>query len=261
MQPPSVAIVTGASGGLGRHFALELSRMGTATVVVARREQELAETAALIVEGGGTCEMIVADVTTPGSAEDAVARAEAAFGAVDILVSNAGVAGFAFIERANPDMWQQCFEVNVLAPMRWAKAVVPSMRGHQRGRIINVSSLAAVLSAPSFGAYCASKSALDQLTACLAAEVADDGITVVALAPAAHTDMSRQLYEDEAIPAPLRAQFRTDLLEDGDELLRYSLEIFRFIATGCADHLSGQHLGLHATGQHSIDELRQMMPS
>jgi len=154
-------------------------------------------------------------------------------------------------------MSQRCFEVNVLTPMQWAKAVVPSMRGHRRGRIINVSSLAAVLSAPSFGAYCASKSALDQLTACLAAEVAADGIAVVAFAPAAHTDMSRQLYEDEAIPAPLRAQFRTDLLA----LLRYSLEIFRFIATGCADHLSGQHVGLHATGQHSIDELRRMMPS
>jgi len=74
------------------HFALELSSMGTATVVVARREQELADTAALIIEGGGTCEMIVADVTRPGSgsAEDAVARAETAFGPVDLLVSNAG---------------------------------------------------------------------------------------------------------------------------------------------------------------------------
>ena len=158
-------------------------------------------------------------------------------------------------------MWRRCFEVNVLAPMQWAKAAVPSMRRHQPGRIINISSLAAVISAPSFGAYCASKAALDQLTACLAPEVATDGITVFAFAPAAHTDMSRQLYEDEEIPAPLRAEFRTALLEEGDDMLRYSLELFRFIATGGADHLSGQHLGLHATGRHSIDELRQAVPS
>ena len=55
----------------------------------------------------------------------------------------------------------------------------------------------------------------------------------------------------------LRARFESALVQDGDELLRYSLELFRFIATGGADHLSGQHLGLHATGRHSIDELRQ----
>jgi NAD(P)-dependent dehydrogenase (short-subunit alcohol dehydrogenase family) len=99
------------------------------------------------------------------------------------------------------------------------------------------------------------------LTACLAAEVADDGITVFGFAPAAHTDMARRLYEDEAIPAPLRARFHTVLLDSGDEMLRYSLEMFRFIATGGADHLSGQHVGFHATGRHRIAELRQQAPS
>jgi len=257
MQAPSVAIVTGGSSGLGRSFALELSRMGTAIVAIARREHELNETAALIADEGGNCETIVADVTTPGSASDAVARAEATFGPVDLLVSNAGAIGFALIEHSHQDVWRKCFEVNVVAPMQWAREVVPSMRANRRGRIINISSLAAVASLPSFGAYCASKAAQDQLTACLATEVARDGITVFAFAPAAHTEMSRRLYEDEAIPARLRARFESTLVQDGDELLQYSLELFRFIATGGADHLSGQHLGLHATGRHSIDELRQ----
>ena len=257
MEAPSVAIVTGASGGLGRCFALELSRMGTAIVAVARRRRELEETAALISEIGGTCECVVVDVTTPGSAQDAVTVAEAAFGPVDLLVSNAGVAYFAFVERADPTMSRQCFEVNVVAPMQWAAAVVPSMREHHRGRIINISSLAAVLAVPSLAAYSASKAALDQLTACLATEVADDGITVVAFAPAAHTEMSRRLYEDEAMPPALRAQFHRNLVEGGDEMLSYSLVMFRFIVTGGTDHLSGQHVGYHATGRHSVDELRQ----
>ena len=257
MHAPSVAIVTGGSSGLGRSFALELSRMGTAVVVVARRERELKETAELIAIEGGNCEIVVADVTAPGSADDAVARAEATFGPVDLLVSNAGAVGFAFVEHSHPDVWRTCFEVNVVAPMQWAKAVVPSMRERKRGRIINISSLASVVSFPSFGAYCASKSAQDQLTACLATEVASEGITVFAFAPAAHTDMSRRLYEDEAIPARLRARFESALVQDGDEMLQYSLELFRFIATGGADHISGRHLGLHATGRHSIDELRQ----
>ena len=140
--------------------------------------------------------------------------------------------------------------------MQWARAVVPSIREHHRGRIINISSLAAVVAVPSLAAYSASKAALDQLTACLATEVADDGITVVAFAPATHTEMSRRLYEDEAMPPSLRAQFHESLVEDGEEMLSYSLDMFRFIVTGGTDHLSGQHVGYHATGRHSVDELR-----
>lgn len=256
MVQPSVAIVTGASSGLGRWFALELSRMGVGVVAIARRADELAATAALIAEHGRACETVVADVTAPGSAERAVAAAEATFGPVDLLVSNAGDAYLAFVERADPTMWRQCFEVNVFAPMRWAQAVLPSMRAHGRGRIVNVSSIAAVLPLPSFAAYSASKAALDQLTACLAQEVAGDGIAVLAFAPAAHTDMSSRLYEDEAVPAPLRARFHALLLEQGDEMLQYTLEMFRFIVGGGADHRSGQHLGYLASGRHSIDDLR-----
>ena len=69
--------------------------------------------------------------------------------------------------------------------------------------------------------------------------------------------MSRRLYEDEAVPPPIRERLRTLLLEHGDEMLSYSREIFRFIVSGGADHLSGRHVGYHATGRHSIDELRR----
>jgi len=258
MDGPSVAIVTGASSGLGRSFALELSRMGTAIVAIARRHDELEQTAALVAEGGGRCKLFVADVTAPGVAGEAVAVAEAAFGPVDLLVSNAGNAYLAFVERADPAMWRRCFEVNVLAPMQWAQQVIPSMRQHRRGRIINISSIGAVISLPAFAAYSASKSALDQLTACLAAEVSNDHVTVLSFAPAAHTDMARQLYENEEIPAPIRDRFHRVLLEQGDEMMRYSQEMFRFIVTGGADHLNGQHLGYHATGRHNIDDLRQV---
>ncbi len=256
MDQPSVAIVTGASSGLGRSFALELNRMGTAIVAVARRRHELAETAALVTDAGGRCQTVVADVTSPGAAAEAIAVAEAAFGPVDLLVSNAGDVYLAFVEHAAPEMWRHVLEINLLAPMQWAQAVLPSMRARRRGRIVNISSIGAVLPLPSFAAYSASKAGLDQLTACLAAEVADDGITVLSFAPAAHTVMARRLYEDEAIPAPIRARFDRVLHEHGDEMLSYSLEMFRFLVTGGADHLSGQHIGYHASGRNAIDELR-----
>ena len=256
MDQPSVAIVTGASSGLGRSFAVELGRMGTAIVAVARRRDELAKTAALVTDAGGRCQTVVADVTSPGAADEAVAVAEDAFGPVDLLVSNAGEAYLSFVERADPVMWRRCLEINVVAPMLWAQAVMPSMRAHRRGRVINISSIGAVISLPSFAAYSASKAALDRLTACLAVEIASDGITVLSFAPAAHTDMARRLYEDEAIPAPIRERFHTILHEQGDEMLSYSLDMFRLIATGGADHLSGQHIGYHASGRHTIDELR-----
>ncbi len=256
MDQPSVAIVTGASGGLGRHFALELCGIGTAILAVARRLDELAETAALVTDAGGRCETLVADVTAPGAAAEAVAVAEDAFGPVDLLVSNAGDVYLAFVERAKPKMWRHSLEINLLAPMQWAQAVLPSMRAHRRGRIVNISSISAVISLPSFGAYSASKAALDQLTACLATEVANDGITVLSFAPAAHTEMARRLYEDEAIPAPIRERFHRILHEDGDEMLSYSLDMLRFLVTGGADHLSGQHIGYHASGRNAIDELR-----
>lgn len=243
LKAPDVAVVTGASAGLGRVFAVELARLGTSVTVVARREAELLETVRLVEAEGVACEMVVGDVSEPGVAERAVAQTEARFARVDLLVNNAGVMYIASVEEADPDAWWQSMKINVLAPMLWARAVLSTMRAQRSGRIINISSAGAFTQHPHGSAYCAAKAAINQLTSCLAAEVASDGIAVLSFGPEGLTDMSRQLFEDPAMPIELRNAYRGFFMSDPDEMLRHSIELFRFLAQGGGDALTGQYVG------------------
>ena len=92
------------------------------------------------------------------------------------------------------------------------------------------------------------KQALSQLTACVAPELTADGIVVVAIGPAALTDMTRALWETDGLPPAAQAQFKQFFTADPDRLMRLSLDLFRCVATGGADHLSGQYLGQHPGG-------------
>jgi short-subunit dehydrogenase len=103
---PGVAIVTGASAGLGRVFAVELARAATAVTVVARREAELEETARRVREEGVRCELVVGDVTEPGIAERTVAQTEATLGPVELLVANAGILGLGSDAEIDPSLWR-----------------------------------------------------------------------------------------------------------------------------------------------------------
>jgi NAD(P)-dependent dehydrogenase (short-subunit alcohol dehydrogenase family) len=262
MQVPEVAIVTGASAGLGRAFAVQLGRMGTSVTLVARREAELRETARLVeAEGAGT-EVIVGDVTEPGLAERAVARTEARFGFLDLLVNNAGVMFIGSVEEADPAAWWQSMKINVLGALLWARAAIPSMRARRGGRIVNVSSPGAFTQHPYASAYCAAKAALNQMTSCLAAEVANDGIAVLSFGPEALTDMSRQLFEDPLMPMESRGAYREFFYADPETMLEHSTELFTFVARGGADALTGQYLGRQLDGFDSpssiVERIHQM---
>jgi NADP-dependent 3-hydroxy acid dehydrogenase YdfG len=261
LKVPAVAVVTGASAGLGRAFALELARMGTTVTLVARREAELRETARLVQAMGAASELIVGDVSEPGVAERAVAQTETKFGHIDLLVNNAGVMYIASVERADPTEWWQSLKVNVLAPMLWARAVLPTMRAQRSGRIINISSAGAFTQHAHGSAYCASKAAINQLTSCLAAEIADDGISVLSLGPEALTNMSHQLFEDPAMPTELQVAYREFFTADPDELLQHSIELFRFVAQGGADALTGQYVGRQLTGFDTVDTINERIHS
>jgi 3-oxoacyl-[acyl-carrier protein] reductase len=137
---PQAAIVTGASGGLGRAFAVELARIGSPVVVVARREAELNETARLVRAEGVPCVVVVGDVCDPGLAEKTVAVAESQLGAVDLLVNNAGVMFIGSVEDSDPAEWWNCVTINVFGPLLWARAVMASMAARRHGWIINISS-------------------------------------------------------------------------------------------------------------------------
>jgi NAD(P)-dependent dehydrogenase (short-subunit alcohol dehydrogenase family) len=134
-------------------------------------------------------------------------------------------------------------EVDVRAPATWIAAVLPGMKERGRGRIINVSSPGGFIPLPFYSAYCSSKAALTQLTACLAIELRGDGIAVLAIGPKAHTDRGKATYENEAIHPALRDAFRVSFASDPDGIMKASLDVFRVVATGGADHLSGMYFG------------------
>ena len=257
----SVAIVTGASRGLGRAFAVDLAEAGASLALVARSEEGLAETAALVAAHDVACECIVGDVCDDALAERVVTQAEKGLGSVDLLVNNAGAAHICAFADANVDDWWHVLTVNLRAPVVWMKAVLPGMRARGRGRIINVSSPAMRAPLPYISSYGASKAGLSQFTACVAPEVAASGVVVVAIGPGALTDMTRSTWENDVMPAERRDIFHRVFTVDPEGLMRLSVDLFRCVATGGADHLSGAYVGVHDGGFDTPADLAVQAPS
>jgi NAD(P)-dependent dehydrogenase (short-subunit alcohol dehydrogenase family) len=239
----TVAIVTGASRGLGRAFAVDLAAEGAAVTLVARSAGDLAETASMVTAHGVACEVVVGDVCDGALAEHTVTLTEERLGPVRLLVNNAGVAHVCAVSDAEPDDWWRVVTVNLRAPFVWTKAVLPGMQRRRRGRIINVSSPAMTAPLPYYSSYGASKAGLSQFTACFAEEVAADGVGVYAIGPAALTDMTRATWENDVAPAEMREAFRKVFTSDPEGLLDLSVSLFRFVARGGADHVSGSYVG------------------
>jgi NAD(P)-dependent dehydrogenase (short-subunit alcohol dehydrogenase family) len=239
----TVAIVTGASRGLGRSFAVDLAECGASLTVVARSAHDLDETVELVRAHDVACETVVGDVRDDTVAADAIRITNERLGPPSMLVNNAGIAQLgAFVDVAVEDWWN-VLAVNLRAPIVWIKAVLPTMRQQGHGRIINVSSPATTTPLPYISSYGAAKAALTQFTACLAPEVAADGIVAIAIGPAALTAMTRNLWETDGLPPAMQDQLKAVFTADPDSMLRRTLDLFRCIATGGADHLSGQYLG------------------
>ena len=187
-----VALVTGGSGGLGKAIARGLALAGADVVITSRREPELRASLAEITDGTGVRgEYIVADLATPGEADRVGAEALRRFGHVDILVNNAGVSAPGTIhkgrEEAIPnitdDSWRTTLSTNLTAAMELTNALAPSMVARGWGRIVHVSSIAAIGSSEGRSAYSASKAGMVGLTHCGALELGPCGVTVNCVAP------------------------------------------------------------------------------
>jgi NAD(P)-dependent dehydrogenase (short-subunit alcohol dehydrogenase family) len=191
-------IITGASRGLGRATALALARLGATLILNARSASELTQLREEIVSAGGRAEILAADISQPDTAERLVAAAVLHFGGLDAVINNAGVlAPLARIEDSDPRLWRRNLIVNAWAPFALVQAALPHLRRARHGRVINVSSGAAVRPTPGWSAYCASKTALNMFTGVLAAEEPD--LTAVALRPGViDTSMQRALREHGA---------------------------------------------------------------
>ena len=179
-----VALVTGASSGLGDHFARTLAARGATVVAAARRTERLDALVADIAKAGGKAIAVRLDVTDPASVEDAMARIAAELGALDVLVNNAGVAQSKPALQLTDADWRQVMDTNLDGAWRMAQAAAKAMAASGKGgSIVNIASILGLRVASSLLAYTAAKAALIQVTQALALEWARHKIRVNAIAP------------------------------------------------------------------------------
>lgn len=240
-----VALVTGASSGLGRHFALSLARHGAQVVIAARRVDALEALAEEIAQFGGVAHVVVMDVRKGQSVVDAVADAVARTGRLDILVNNAGVAVTKTALLTSEDDWLQVIDTNLNGAFRVARAVAATMaNGGHGGAIVNIASVLGVRVTKQVAAYIAAKAALLKLTEALALEWSTHGIRVNAIAPGyIRTDLNESFLNSASGQAmsqriPLR-RFGTSADLDGALLLLAS-ELGGYI-TGTTITVDGGH--------------------
>ncbi|MGH0031218.1 MAG: SDR family NAD(P)-dependent oxidoreductase [Myxococcota bacterium] len=253
-----VALVTGASRGIGRAIARRLAAEGAAVVLSASRSGShgpllgtLDEAVAEIQEAGGRAAAVTANLVSPEERADLVARAEQAFGPLDVLVNNAAMGSWALPSQSKLSDRQKMFEVNVQAPVDLAQQALPGMRERGRGWILSISSDSARQPAVPYrdtqeaalviAAYGATKAALDRYMEGLAHEVAADGVFVNVMAPVAIV-----LTQETARFVGHIAKANPDMTEPVEVMAEAALEL-----------VTGRHVGrtvtsreiLHAVGR------------
>ena len=176
-----VALVTGASSGIGESTARALAARGASVILAARSAEKLDELRRAIVSEGGDALVVQVDVSDRDSVEKAFEKAVSERGSLDVLVNNAGLGLSGRVAEVRAEDLRYVFEVNVVGPLLCVQAALPRMESG--GRIINVSSVVGKRAIPKVGAYCASKSALNALSDALRVEVAARGISVTSVYP------------------------------------------------------------------------------
>lgn len=193
----SVAIVTGASRGLGRAIAEGFAGEGVKVLAAARGTDDLAELAAAYP---GAIEPVTCDMSNTDRVQALVSQAISAFGGLDIIVNNAGIAPAGSVAKMPISRWREIFEVNVFGPVALIQAAAEHLRTQQRGKIINVGSLSSLRGKPTLAAYSASKGALLRMTESLSAEWAPHRVQVNMIAPGGFaTEAQREVLENPQI--------------------------------------------------------------
>lgn len=197
-----VAMVTGASGGIGRAIAGALARSGRTVVITGRDRGRLDEACAAIATAtGARVDGMVADAADTGAMRTVVARTLDRFGRMDILVNNAGTASLAGIDQSADAEWSRQFATNVFGPAAAIAVAWPAMVSRSRGCIVNVSSWAALDPFPGFVVYAATKAALNSVTRSCWNEGKDLGIRAFTIGPGAvETDLLRSAFDESVLP-------------------------------------------------------------
>jgi len=178
-----VAIVTGASSGIGEATALALADVGATVAIAARRSDRLEALSKRILDQGGEVLSITADVSDEAQVKAMVQKTHAEYGRVDILVNNAGVMLLGMVDGANTEDWRRMINVNVLGLMYATHAVLPIMKAQGEGHIVNISSVAGRVANAGTGVYNATKWAVGAFSESLRKEVYQNNIRVTIIEP------------------------------------------------------------------------------
>lgn len=240
-----VAVVTGGGRGIGRAIALALAAEGASVAIMARSEEQLAETKTLIQKMGGEAIAIVGDVSDRLAVTRMAEQVVQQFGTVDILVNNAGrhyTLGPLWL--VDPDEWWKDVECNLLGTFLCMHAILPGMIERRRGRIINISSGAGNLPRPHSTAYTSSKAAVTRLTESAAISARPYDISIFAIHPGSvRTAMADYLVNSEAASKWV-PEFRT--IYDETEIPAERVgSLVVFLAAGKADLLTGRFLNVY----------------
>jgi len=231
-----VAIVTGASRGIGRAVARELAAQGAAVVInYVNNAAAAAEIAAEIAAAGGQALAVAADVSKEKEANALIDQTLKAFGRLDILVNNAGITRDALVLRMKTENWQEVLATNLNGAFYCARAALKPMLKQRRGRIINITSVVGLSGNPGQANYAAAKAGLIGFTKSVALEVADRGITVNAVAPGyITTDMTASLAPE--VQEKLLAAIPVKRLGQPEDVAG----VVSFLASPAAGYLTGQ---------------------
>lgn len=201
-----VAVVTGASRGLGREMALALGGAGARLALVGRDKAKLEETRKLAKDKGAESEIFICDVREEAQVTKLEQEVKTRFGNAHILINNAGTAVRKNLADFSLDEWKLVTDTNLTGVFLCSRAFIPHMQAHKWGRIINITSIMAHVGSSGRGAYCATKSGVLALTKCMALELVGDGINVVAISPGFYaTDLTAPLRADAQKNAALLA--------------------------------------------------------
>ncbi len=234
-----VALVTGASRGIGRAIAQSLARQG-ATVVAAARGDNAADTVAMITAAGGKAEAVSIDVTDSAALEALPASIVARHGRLDILVSNAGITRDQLLMRMKREDWDAVIATNLTASFTLAQATIRPMLKQRGGRIIAISSVVGQMGNAGQTNYAASKAGLIGFAKALAREVASRGITVNVIAPGMiETDMTKAISEKAQVD--WAAQIPLGRLGSVDDIASAAC----FLASDEAAYITGQVLAVN----------------
>lgn len=232
-----VALVTGASRGIGRAIALALARSGARLVLASRKAENLAPVAEEIRALGGEVLALPAHTGRMAEVEALVAEAVRAFGRIDIAINNAATnPHFGPTLEADEGQWQKILDVNLVGYWRVAKAVAPVMRSQRRGKILNIASVAGLRPSPGMGLYGVSKAGVLMLTQLLALELAPDNIQVNAIAPGVvRTRFSQVLWETPEIARRILRATPQGRFGEPEEVAHLAL----FLVSPAADYITG----------------------